>query len=158
MAGEQQHIFLADELRQIENTIRGMIEHENTLMNNRIGWMLTINGFLIAAMSLKSFNSGMKVVGLIIPIIGVMVAIASIVALQIGLKAVKRLRDRLVKIRKNDYFEIGVMGFDEKGKWMSRMAPWSSLPIVFFLIWFVLLVLSLLSLIGIPASLVEYGL
>ena len=39
----------SEELKDVEGQIRGMIQHENDLLNHRIQWFLIINGFLLTA-------------------------------------------------------------------------------------------------------------
>lgn len=48
----------AEEVRQLWADMRGLVEHEDTLVDHRLRWLFTFNGFLFAAMGLSLSAEG----------------------------------------------------------------------------------------------------
>jgi len=48
----------AEEARQLWADMRGLVEHEDTLVDHRLRWLFTFNGFLFAAMGLSLSAEG----------------------------------------------------------------------------------------------------
>jgi hypothetical protein len=65
--------------------VRHMIEHENVLRDQRLGWMFALNGFLFTALAFMWENS--KSVSLIIAALGVALAVAHPLALYVARRA-----------------------------------------------------------------------
>jgi hypothetical protein len=138
----------SDDLKEIEGQIRGMIQHENDLLNHRIQWFLIINGFLLTATaSLKAQPSGYTLLMLIIlAIVGFLICISFWFSLGIGRGGVGRLADMWEHYRDLYYrheeptgcHQIGVLGW-RSTKWATRAAPWYALPIIFGIAWILLL-------------------
>lgn len=123
-------------LKQIENTIRSMIEHENTLMNYRIQWFLTITGFLITAVFLASGYVPSFLVA-ILSVLGFIVSLSFGLSLKIGRKAVLNLKGQWEYYKgfaPPGFPEIGVVGSSASKGW-NRLAPWSLLPPVLACFW-----------------------
>jgi len=135
------------ELREIEGTLRRMIEHENTLMNNRIQWFLTITGFLITSIFLVSgfIAGGLPIV--LLSLLGFIVSLSFWLSLRIGGEAVIRLSRRWSDYKRRaspSFNEIGVLGSNATSQW-NRLAPWSLLPPVLAFFWLVMFTASFLS-------------
>lgn len=119
--------------------MREMIRHENELVNNRLHWMFTLQGFLFGATSFiwKNSQSGVILLGLI----GILSCASIGYTLARGLNAIHVL---LVKTRDfckglpDDWQIPPVIGSRRKAiEWLlpSRMLPW-----VMGLAWIALLV------------------
>jgi hypothetical protein len=144
----------SDDLKEIEARIRGMIQHENDLLNHRIQWFLIINGFLLTATaSLKAKPSGDTLLLLIIlSLVGFLICISFWFSLGIGRRGVGRLADMWEHYRDLYYrheeptgsHQIGVLGW-RSNVWASRLAPWYSLPIIFGFVWIFLFCTYLVS-------------
>ena len=138
----------SDDLQEIEGRIRGMIQHENDLLNHRVQWFLIINGFLLSATaSLKAQPSGDTLLMLIVlGVVGFLVCISFWFSLGIGRGGVGRLADmwehyRDIYYRHEEHagcHQIGVLGW-RSTKWATRAAPWYALPIIFGIVWILLL-------------------
>ena len=137
-----------EKLREIEKIIRGMIEHENSLMNNRIGWMLAFNGFLFTAISIsisqKASGNSLIFINVIISVVGIVTAVSTFIALKISMKAIHRLKTKwLLETPKPPGFqEIGVMGYEvpQKYKWILILVPWFIFPILMASVWLIILI------------------
>lgn len=144
----------SDDLKEIEGRIRGMIQHENDLLNHRIQWFLIINGFLLTATaSLKAQPSTVTLLMLIIlAIVGFLICISFWFSLGIGRRGVERLADMWEHYRDLYYrheeptgcHQIGVLGW-RSNKWATRAAPWYALPIIFGIVWILLLWANIVS-------------
>lgn len=141
----------AHELETIEHRIRAMIQHENDLLNHRIQWLLTINGFLLAATGAMIGKQGAEVSMLIdvFASVGIAVCFSFFFSLGIGRKGVGRLADMWEHYRELFYqndepsgcHQIGVLGW-RSNPIAARLAPWYSLPFVFGLAWISVLTLT----------------
>ena len=141
----------SQELESIEHRIRTMIQHENDLLNHRIQWLLTINGFLLAATGAIIGKQGPEVALLIdvFASVGIAVCFSFYFSLGIGRKGVGRLADTWEHYRKLFYqndepsgcHQIGVLGW-RSNPVASKLAPWYSLPFVFGVAWFSVLALT----------------
>ena len=76
-----------DDLRQV---IRTMIQHEDTLRDQRLGWFLTLNGFLFAALGF-AWNSS-RALAYILGVLGIFIALSSFLTLRVSTLAVRKLR------------------------------------------------------------------
>jgi hypothetical protein len=144
----------SDDLKEIEGRIRGMIQHENDLLNHRIQWFLIINGFLLTATaSLKAQPSSDTLLMLIIlAIVGFLICVSFWFSLGIGRRGVGQLADMWEHYRDLFYrheeptgcHQIGVLGW-RSNKWATRAAPWYALPIIFGIVWILLLSANIVS-------------
>jgi hypothetical protein len=144
----------SDDLKEVESRIRGMIQHENDLLNHRIQWFLIINGFLLSATaSLKAQPSSDTLLMLIIlAIVGFLISVSFWFSLGIGRRGVGRLADMWEHYCGLYYrheeptgcHQIGVLGW-RSNEWATRAAPWYALPIIFGIVWIVLLCANIVS-------------
>jgi hypothetical protein len=128
-------------IREIERTIRGMIEHENQLMHNRIQWFLTIIGFLITAIFLSSGFGAEGLPIVVLSAIGFLISLSFWLSLRVGLKAVENLvllwdqYKHAVSTAAPSPFLVGVLGSRLKGKKWNRLMPWWILPPILMGFW-----------------------
>lgn len=135
------------ELDLIENRIRSMIQHENDLLNHRIQWFLTINGFLLTATGITISSIGKTGVEKLYFVftlagVGILICFSFFFSLGIGRKGVGRLSklwDHYSQLYYRDkncasYYQIGVLGWIAN-PWSTRLSPWQSLPFIFFAAW-----------------------
>jgi hypothetical protein len=76
-----------DDLRQV---IRTMIQHEDTLRDQRLGWFLTLNGFLFAALGFAWKSS--PDLAYILGGLGIFIALSSFLTLRVSTLAIEKLR------------------------------------------------------------------
>lgn len=136
----------AVELENIETRIRGMIQHENDLLNHRIQWFLVINGFLLAATATLLAKAIPEIFMLrVLSGVGLAICISFYFSLGIGRRGVGRLsqmwehyRDLHYKIFRHEEpsgcHQVGVLGW-RANPIASRLAPWYALPIIFGSVW-----------------------
>jgi hypothetical protein len=74
------------------DVIRSMIQHEDTLRDQRFGWLLALNGLLFTALGFIWNDS--RSVALIIAVLGAAFALVSLATLRISTLAVALLRLR----------------------------------------------------------------
>jgi hypothetical protein len=136
------------EAREIEKAIRSMIEHENTLMNNRIQWFLTITGFIITSLFLSSRIGTGGLLVVFLATLGFVVSISFWLSLRIGGEAVQSLINRWegYRTRAVPYFnEVGVIGSLLGRNPLSLLVPWRVLPPVLIVFWGAIICLALAS-------------
>ncbi len=125
--------IMPEDLRRIEMQISNMIQHENELLNHRIQWFLTLNGFLFTAVALYGNQPGRNWFGWTLAGVGLLVCFSFFVGLQIGGRGFKRLvrRWKEIKNKHSDGFvEIGVYGHLANGFLENYCAPWKALPVL----------------------------
>jgi hypothetical protein len=96
-------------LDRYADVTREMIQHENDLINHRITWLCQIQGFLFAALALTQ-KSGSDAMLILLPIIGIAVAISSWTGLYAALVAIENLSGDMDK--KCNEYRPRVMGLD----------------------------------------------
>jgi hypothetical protein len=125
------------ELRPLEVQIEGMLRHENDLLNHRIQWFLTINGFLFTAVAIFGNTPGRPWFGTIVGVVGLLTSISFYFALSIGRKGWTILVDRwnIIRARCTEpYTDIGVYGYRTRG--LERyLMPWILLPWILSIGW-----------------------
>jgi hypothetical protein len=132
--------FLPEDLRRIEMQISNMVQHENELLNHRIQWFLTLNGFLFTAVALYGNQPGRNWFGWTMAGIGLLVCYSFSVGLRIGGQGFKRLVAKWKEIRNNHsdgFVEIGVYGHLADGFIENHFAPWRALPVLMATGWIV---------------------
>ncbi len=73
---------------QTANVIRSMIQHENSLTNDRISWLVTIQGLLFASFGIVwNSNTLSKELLSILGLLGILVAVSSLQSLTLANKA-----------------------------------------------------------------------
>lgn len=122
-----------EELRTIEMQISNMIQHENELLNHRIQWFLTLNGFLFTAVALYGNQPGRDLFGWILAGVGLLVCFSFFIGLRIGGRGFKRLVRKwkeIKNIHSDGFVEIGVYGHLANGFLENNCAPWRALPVL----------------------------
>lgn len=131
-------IIKPEELRRIETRIAEMIQHENELLNHRIQWFLTLNGFLFTAVALYGNQPGRNWFGTALAILGLLVCYSFGIGLQIGGRGFRRLVDiwqDLCSKCHEDFHEVGVYGHLANGFQEKNLAPWRALPLLMAIGW-----------------------
>lgn len=125
------------ETAELARTIREMIQHENTLINERMKWLLSSQTFLFAAVGL-AWNDHPAIL-YTIALAGIMVCVSLGIYLRCGIRAVHELHQRWEEHRRTqpaaaDWPVIGLA----KGSlppWTHFLLPWYLLPPLFSLCW-----------------------
>jgi hypothetical protein len=121
-----------DDEKDNAKTVREMIFKENDLINNRLTWLVAIQGLLFTALSF-SWNKAYSWIPILsISIVGIVVSITSGVALILSTQAIDKLKDDFHKNHEN-YNGPDIIGIDDPR--LSRACPWYILPKVFVGAW-----------------------
>jgi hypothetical protein len=142
---------MADDVRKLpvdaapvwQATIRELIKHENDLVNQRMGWLIQIQGLLFAALGFAWKAAPASLVFLICTL-GVATAVSLWSALALYSPAVRQLRNWWEDRRPDDIVE----GPDVIGFWSPcsgiacLLRPWRALPAIFIIAWISVLILS----------------
>ena len=152
-------------LKEYNNTIREMINHENEIRNQRTNWFLVIQGFLIAGLcQLQCNDTNIKIM---ISFIGIATSISfshaawrSERAVTFAIKCwefqnkgkkkyppVSLITEEILKAKDVESWEYKIrelmykdkccciLWFDKLRNRCDRLLPYSALPILFFLFW-----------------------
>jgi hypothetical protein len=130
-------------------TVRQMIEQENQLRNQRLGYLLTLNGFLFAALAFAWKTKDARALVYVVALLGFVTGISAIAGMRISNLAIARLRDWSdththsgdVRTRTDDWEAIdnvppvvGMRGELPDGV-TQALAPWNSLPWALTFVW-----------------------
>ncbi len=126
-----------------DKIIREMIQHENYLINVRMGWMIALQGLLFTALGLIAKADKPDIHNAIIqwiPIIGYFVALFTIWGISNALHAIRGLVawwDGHYLINYNDPDVIGLR-FKSKQHKFYQTFLWLVIPFLFLIVWFFL--------------------
>ena len=132
--------------------VRTMIAHEDDLLNNRMNWLLVVQGLLFAGLgSLKESASPIPGLPYVLIVFGFLISISSKVAFMSGERAIRNLldywQDHLSLTGRNwqDYPPVfGAAIHDRALMRLDRfLSPQNLLPVVFAAGWVVIFVLML---------------
>ena len=131
-----------EDTRKSRAIIRDMIRHENQLRTERLGWLLTLNGLLFAALGFAwDADESVRLVG-VLAFLGVVVAVGALVAMNISDQAIAKLRCwACAHPDAADPPVVGIQSSDLKRPWINRLAPWNLLPWSLMIVWPALFVL-----------------
>ena len=73
--------------------IRSMIQHEDTLRDQRLGWLFALNGFLFTGLGFAWADDDSGPLIVVLSLVGVLVAVSSAVALTRNQLAIAKLAD-----------------------------------------------------------------
>jgi hypothetical protein len=116
-------------------TIREMINHETQLINHRLSWLATLQGFLFAALSV-AWQNGQAVIPVFLVIVGVVSSVSVLMALIFADLAIQGLLNEWNK-RSEQYKGPPVIGYALKRRYRFCL-PWFVLPLLFAFTWVVL--------------------
>lgn len=124
--------------------IRAMVEQENSVQNNRLTWLMTIQGLLFAALGFawdKKDAGGLVVV---FCILGVIVSLIGWSSSQLSGKAYQELKVWCDAHTPKEYKGVPVIcarGKPNRLHWILR--PWRALPWIFALGWVAIFILNI---------------
>ncbi|MBC6436161.1 hypothetical protein FM036_45250 [Nostoc sp. HG1] len=132
-------------VKETAQIIRSMIQCEEALLNNRISWLMTIQGLLFAGLGFAWDKKDAG--GLIISfaLLGILVSISARTVLPFYSKASRDLIAWWDDYKPSDYTGPDVVGFRASRSgvlWLIR--PWRALPFIFIAGWLLILVAHLI--------------
>jgi hypothetical protein len=122
-------------------TIRSMIEQENKLLNDRINWLVSIQGLLFAGLSFSWDKKDASGLVFSFTFLGIVVALSAYSSFPFYSQSLKNLIAWWDSYRPSDYDGPDVVGFrSAKSGVLWFLRPWRALPFIFVTGWvFVLL-------------------
>jgi hypothetical protein len=136
-------------IKDYEDVARGMIRHENELINNRMGWMTTLNGLLFTAIGFLWEKTDNRLVVIPICCLGFLICATSLASLHGATKEMSRIRKWWMVHKPIDYQGPGIMGGDSsenRGRlyWVSDLfGPWDLTALFLLIAWLVVFIISL---------------
>jgi hypothetical protein len=131
------------DLSGYENVAREMIRHEDEVINNRVGWMATLNGLLFTAVGFLWDKPSSRGVIFWLCVVGFVITLCAAVALHGATKAMSRIRkwwDARVAAEWPNYDGPGIIGliapgggrFDFMADWFG---PWDAMSWILLVGW-----------------------
>lgn len=149
------------------STIRQMIQHENDLTSQRLGWMSTLNGLLFTALGLVWNKSNSVLLVVILCCLGLVVCLSSLVALRAADHARQYLHRLWLKKGIERHLVPPVIAWSRKRiplhetrrarliQWLRpKLMPWNALPYAFMVAWVCLLIMGCVHGPGWPDALI----
>ena len=126
------------------NTIRSMLQHEDRIANDRINWLITIQGLLFASLGFAWDKKDAKALIIVFSFMGIMVAFSAWCSLVISNQARHHLADWWDKNKPYDYVGPNVIGLTSFQPSLTRLLrPWRALPFLFILGWILIFFVNL---------------
>jgi hypothetical protein len=122
--------------------IRSMIETENRLLNDRINWLVTIQGLLFAALGFVWDKSDARGLIAIFSLLGITVSLSAWTSLNVCNQARRELLRWWDTNKPSDYQGPDVIGIRAFGQPIERLHPWRLLPFLFISGWAFVLVFN----------------
>jgi hypothetical protein len=134
--------------------LRSMIQHEDSLRDQRLGWLFALNGFLFTGLGFAWGDDDAGSLIVVLSIVGTLVALSSAVALTGNERAIAKLADLgaarlgkeldppVIALRSTELRRPGASTNRPDVTWMY---PWRMLPWALALAWLLVPVLRTLS-------------
>ncbi len=146
-----------------------MIEHEDDLRNQRLGYLLTLNGLLFTALAFAWKTPSARPLVLVLAGMGILAALSSVASMRRSDAAIRALRVRAPALYESSWVddsqrrtladlqgipvafssnEIHDLMKHHSGdwKWEKLLQPWRALPLIFLIAWIAIVGLSFLYL------------
>jgi hypothetical protein len=123
--------------------VRTMIMNENQLVNQRLTWLLTFQGLLLAALGLAWSRRESRPLIAVFGFLGIAASLVSAVGLVAASRAMDHLVDWWHLHRPNDYVGPDVIGLPAaSSSVINYMNPWTLFPLMFAVAWSVILLIN----------------
>ena len=137
-------------------TIRGMIQHEDTLRDQRLGWMFALNGFLFTGLGFAWADDDADPLIVVLVMVGVLVSVSSAAALRGSQLAIAKLADLATERSADEVAELPPVialrstELQSQGghmRWLSVawIFPWWLLPWALAVAWVLVGVMRVLA-------------
>jgi hypothetical protein len=146
---------------EFQSVIRSMIQHEDTLRDQRLGWLFALNGFLFAALGFAWADAESTSLVLVLSTVGAVVALSVQRSLTTSVLAISRLRRLADDVDRNGVTGsppvVGMRSIDRERElkrtkaerreagtsWLAVLDPWRFLPWCLAAAWLAIAVLRL---------------
>jgi hypothetical protein len=117
------------------------IRHENGLIDNRITWMLTLQGLFVVSLSFLLKDKPHRIAAVIVCCIGFVTSVTLGCSIVVGMHVLNELNPVATELGRAIANEIGVTPINMTGRAsgvLSFLLPWRILPWFFAYVWIVL--------------------
>ena len=121
-----------------EDAVFDRIKYENELINQRLTWLGTFQGLLLAALAFAWGKSSATAIVCVICVVGAIVALSTWVATFRANKAISLFSVHWDSIKPKEYSGVGVEGVRSRSGYFWWLMPGYALPWLFFLAWLVI--------------------
>jgi hypothetical protein len=146
---------------EFQSVVRSMIQHEDTLRDQRLGWLFALNGFLFAALGFAWADAESTPLVLVLSAVGAAVALSVQRSLATSVLAISRLSRLAQDAERNGVTGpppvIGLRSRDREAErtrtkterreagasWLTALDPWRFLPWCLAAAWVAVAVLRL---------------
>jgi len=146
---------------EFQSIIRSMIQHEDTLRDQRLGWLFALNGFLFAALGFAWADAESTPLVLVLSTVGAVVALSVRRSLTTSVLAISRLRRLADDVDRNGVTGsppvVGMRSVEREDErkrtkaerrqagtsWLAGLDPWRFLPWCLAAAWLAIAVLRL---------------
>lgn len=145
MPGENKRLSQAEGLAW-QTVIRNLIKHENELVNQRLSWLVQIQGLFFAALAF-AWERAPRELTFLLAILGIATAVSLWTALGLYSPAVRGLRAWWQEHRPEGSIEgPDVIGLWRPSQKLGRLLrPWRALPCIFIAAWIGVIVVAWLE-------------
>jgi hypothetical protein len=116
----------ADKREKRHAVYREMIQHENDLRNQRLGWLFALNGFLFAAAGVVWTTSKPEPLLAIIAITGAVTSLSCWYSLWVGTRGIRSLSERGESDEQNSDLPVVALHTRDLMPWLDRLKKPSS--------------------------------
>lgn len=126
-------------MKEKDEVLRELIKNENEMINHRMNWFLTLQGFMFAAISF-AWEKNTELC-LVFSLVGALSALSVGLLLRSGVKEVKCLEEEGRELSNP------VIGrkFEETPKVIHSFLPWQFLPILMVSAWSLILIIKIIQ-------------
>ena len=128
------------DFEEFSEVTRQLVQHEDSLRDQRVNWLLASQGLLYASLGFIWDKS--PLIASVISLVGVATCVSISGSLLTNTAAVRRICSDWEERKPADYNGprvIGIRSSENPHKWASRLYPWNALPWVLLVSWMVVL-------------------
>ena len=126
------------DFEKFSEVTRQLVQHEDSLRDQRVNWLLASQGLLYASLGFIWDKS--PLVALVIAFVGVAICVSIGGSLLTSTAAVRRICSDWEERKPSDYNGprvIGIRSAEDPHRWARRLYPWNLLPWVLLASWLV---------------------
>jgi hypothetical protein len=138
--GGQQKRCDSEQDMEFAQVVRSMIDAENKLISDRLGWLLTTQGLLFAGLGVAWKDPTAKPLVFIVNLLGLAVSMTILMCLIGSSRAQARLLKWWADTHSKEYSGPPVIGLEPPGRLAAIfLAPWNWMTLFFLLAWLAIL-------------------
>lgn len=123
---------------------RDMIVHESNVVNHRLTWLFTLNGFFFAALAF-AWKDGKELIPYF-STLGALVSVSILLPIYASNKAMDRFVEKWDEMKSHDFDGLDIIGYRPVRKTLRPfrvLQPWYFTPFILSVFWLVILARAL---------------